>query len=213
MCSDEPARSLGGHPMLRKIGVLMGGALSACSACAATVLVQVQDAAGKPLPEAIVFLDSREAQKLAKPIAGAQIAQINKQFAPRVLVVPVGTAVSFPNRDTVRHHVYSFSPTKTFELKLYSGTSASPVVFDRAGIAILGCNIHDNMSAWVLVVETPYYTYANEAGTASLRDVPPGNYQMHVWHRRLPVSAPALEQSISVGADANISVRLSGLMP
>ncbi len=184
------------------------------AAQAATVAVQLQDAGGKPLPEGVVFLESREAKQASKPIAGAEIAQANKQFAPRVLVVPVGTAVSFPNRDTVRHHVYSFSPTKTFELKLYSGTSASPVVFDKPGIAILGCNIHDNMSAWVVVVETPYFAYGDGAGAATLRDVPPGNYRLRVWHPRLAVGAPAAEQALTVGStDTAISYRLSGLTP
>ena len=93
------------------------------------------------------------------PVAaqGAEMAQKGKQFDPTVLVVPVGTSVGFPNRDTVRHHVYSFSPVKTFELKLYSGVPANPVVFDKIGIAVLGCNIHDAMTAWVVVVDTPYF--------------------------------------------------------
>ncbi len=200
--------------MTHKLGFLLTCTFALLPAHAATVQVQLQDANGKPLPEAIVFLDSREAKQLAKPVAGAEIAQINKQFAPRVLIVPVGTAVTFPNRDTVRHHVYSFSPTKTFELKLYSGTSASPVVFDKPGIAILGCNIHDNMSAWVVVVETPYFAYGDGVGAATLRDVPPGNYKLRIWHPRLPVGAPAAEQALTVGsADASINYRLTGLAP
>ena len=200
--------------MTYKLGFLLTCAFATLPAYAATVQVQLQDATGKPLSEGIVFLDSREAKQLAKPAVGAEIAQTNKQFAPRVLVVPVGTAVTFPNRDTVRHHVYSFSPTKTFELKLYSGTSASPVVFDKPGIAILGCNIHDNMSAWVVVVETPYFAYGDGVGAATLHDVPPGNYRLHIWHPRLAVGAPVAEQALTVGsADASLSYRLTGLTP
>lgn len=181
---------------------------------AATVSVQVQDGAGKPLPEGIVFLESNQAKLLAKPVAGAEVAQVNKQFTPKVLVVPVGTAVTFPNRDTVRHHVYSFSPTKTFELKLYTGTSASPVVFDKPGIAVLGCNIHDNMTAWVVVVETPYFAYSDAKGAASMRDVPAGNYRLRVWHPGLPVGAPAAEQALTVGsADVSLGYRLAGVAP
>lgn len=181
---------------------------------AATVSLQLQDTAGKPLPEGVVFLESREAKLLAKPIAGAEIAQVNRQFAPRVLVVPAGTAVSFPNRDTVRHHVYSFSPNKLFELKLYTGTSATPVIFDKPGIAILGCNIHDNMTAWVVVVETPFFALSDAKGVTTMRDVPAGNYRLRVWHPGLAVGAPATEQALTVGTtDVSMNYRLAGVTP
>ncbi len=200
--------------MTHKLGFLLVCALACWSAHAATVQVQLQDANGKPLPEGVVFLESREAKQLSKPVVGAEIAQANKQFSPRVLVVPVGTAVNFPNPDTVRHHVYSFSPTKTFELKLYSGTSASPVVFDKPGIAVLGCNIHDHMSAWVVVVETPYFAYGDGTGAVTLHDVPPGNYRLRVWHPRLAVGAPAAEQALTVGStETTLTYRLAGLAP
>ena len=181
---------------------------------AATVQVQVHDGAGKPLADAVVFLESREARLAARPAAGTEIAQANKQFEPRVLVVPVGTTVSFPNRDTVRHHVYSFSPAKTFELKLYTGTAASPVVFDKAGVAVLGCNIHDNMSAWVVVVETPHFGRSTQAGPVVMHNVPAGSYRLRVWHPGLPVGAPAADQALVVGAaDTSISFRLTGVAP
>jgi hypothetical protein len=106
---------------------------------------------------------------------GVEIAQADKQFTPAVTVVTVGSAVSFPNRDTVRHHVYSFSPAKTFELKLYIGTPANPVVFDKPGIAVLGCNIHDTMAAWVVVVDTPHHGLTAASGRVRLADVPPGS--------------------------------------
>lgn len=189
-------------------------ALGIGHAKAATVQVQVQDGAGKPLAGAAVFLESREARAAAKPAAGAEIAQVGKQFDPRVLVVPVGTSVSFPNRDTVRHHVYSFSPSKTFELKLYTGTAVNPVVFDKPGIAVLGCNIHDNMTAWVVVVETPYYGSSTPDGTVLLGNVPAGNYRLRVWHPGLPVGAPATDQALVIGAtDSSTTLRLTGVSP
>ncbi|QTN26465.1 methylamine utilization protein [Rhodoferax sp. AJA081-3] len=200
--------------MQLNVGFLITWALVVPLAQAATVAVQVQDGAGKPLPGAVVFLESREARQLAKPLAGAEIAQVGRQFVPRVLVVPAGTAVTFPNRDTVRHHVYSFSPNKQFELKLYTGTAANPVVFDKPGIAVLGCNIHDNMSAWVVVVETPFYASADPQGATSLRDVPAGNYRMRVWHPGLAVGAPAAEQALVVSAtDVALTYRLGGVTP
>ena len=181
---------------------------------AATVQIQVQDGGGKALSDAVVFLESREAKQLAKPLQGAEIAQTGRQFVPNVLIVPTGTPVSFPNRDTVRHHVYSFSPAKKFELKLFAGTPANPVVFDKPGIAVLGCNIHDNMAAWVVVVDTPFYARSDSLGLVGLGEVPAGNYRLRVWHSRLPVGAPALDQALTVGATpVSASARLMGLTP
>ena len=185
-------------------------------ACAAGIPVQVlvQDEQGKPLADAAVFLESREAKQAAKPLQSAEIEQIGRQFVPSVLIVTTGTAVSFPNRDTVRHHVYSFSPAKKFELKLFAGTPANPVVFDKSGIAVLGCNIHDNMAAWVVVVDTPFFGRSDHKGLVNLQDVPTGSYRLRVWHARLPVGAPAADQALNVGsAPGQATVRLTGLMP
>ncbi|MFN7152725.1 MAG: methylamine utilization protein [Acidovorax sp.] len=188
-----------------------------CAAAhAGTVQVDVLDAAGKPVADAVVFLDSADARKQVKPLAGAEMAQEKKQFVPGVLVIPVGTQVLFPNRDSVRHHVYSFSPAKKFELKLYTGTPASPVLFDQAGVVALGCNIHDQMIGWILVVDTPHYARSAAAtGKAQIDNVPAGTYTLRTWHTRLPVGAPALEQSITVPATGTgtASVRLTGLQP
>lgn len=174
-------------------------ALCTPPARSATVQVTVQDAAGQPLARAAVFLESAEARRLVRPLADAEMGQQNLKFVPEVLVVPVGTAVRFPNHDTVRHHVYSFSPAKKFELKLYAGVPANPVVFDQAGVAVLGCNIHDHMVGWVLVVDTPYYAQsAAPAGGARIDKVPAGSYQLRVWHASLPVGAPAHAQALTV---------------
>ena len=190
--------------------------LLAGGAQAGTVQVDVSDAAGKPLADAVVFLDSAEARKQVKPLAGVEMAQEKRQFVPGVLVVPVGTEVLFPNRDSVRHHVYSFSPAKKFELKLYSGTPSFPVLFDKSGVVALGCNIHDQMVGWVLVVDTPYYARTPAAtGKVQLDNVPPGTYTLRTWHARLPVGAPALEQALTVPATgtATAAVRMTGLQP
>lgn len=196
------------------IAALCMGMATWQGARAGQVHVQVNDTAGRPLADAVVFLESREARQMVRAQAGAEMAQVNKQFLPRVLPVPVGTAVSFPNRDTVRHHVYSFSSTKTFEIKLYTGTTASPVVFDKPGIAVLGCNIHDNMAAWIVVVETPHFARTERVGMASMRDVPPGVYRLRVWHPGMAVGAPATDQPLNVGAaDTSLTVALSGVGP
>ena len=180
-------------------------------AWAGSLQVQVQDKNGKPLPEAIVFLESAEAKAAAKPLKGIEVAQVAKQFKPAVSVVTPGTSVLFPNQDTVRHHVYSFSPIKTFELKLYAGVPANPVVFDKVGVAVLGCNIHDSMVAWVLVVDTPYFGQTDAQGVLNLDNVPNGNYKLRTWHASLPTGAAAAEQAQTVGGgNAPVVIKLAG---
>jgi plastocyanin len=178
-------------------------------AAAATVTVQVVNDAGKPLVNAAVFLESKEARAAARGLKGVEVQQVDKRFDPLVTVVSIGTEVLFPNRDKVRHHVYSFSPPKPFELKLYAGTPANPVLFDKPGIVVLGCNIHDKMMAWVVVVETPYLGLTGASGAISLRDVPAGAYRLRVWHPELPPGGAAFDTALSVaGAAASANVRL-----
>jgi plastocyanin len=180
-------------------------------AAATPVEVTVTDAAGRPLADAVVFVESAAARAATRPLAGIDIVQVRKTFDPMVTVVTVGTAVGFPNRDTVRHHVYSFSPAKRFELKLYVGTPAAPVVFDQPGIAVLGCNIHDNMAAWVVIVDTPWFGKTDAQGRARLPDVPAGRHQLRTWHMDMPVGTPALAQPLLVeSAVVRASVRVGG---
>lgn len=188
------------------------------AAWAGPLEVSVTDGAGKPLAGAVVFAESPAARAALKPATGVEIAQAARQFAPQVTVVPVGTAVNFPNRDTVRHHVYSFSPVKPFEIKLYVGTPASPVVFDKAGIAVLGCNIHDNMVAWVVVVDTPYFGQTGADGRLTLAGLPAGAYRLRAWHASLPAGAPVLDQALTVasppgGATEKASLQLAAARP
>lgn len=181
---------------------------------AATLQVTVIDEQGRPVPQAVVFLESPEAARASKPMTGVEMAQKDKAFVPETLVITRGTALQFPNRDTVRHHVYSFSPAKRFELKLYIGTPASPVVFDQAGVVVLGCNIHDEMIGWIAVVDTPYFASSGPHGQVQLRDVPEGSYRLRVWHSGMPVGAPALDLPQRLGsAGATAQVVLKGLTP
>jgi plastocyanin len=187
---------------------------SAPFALAADLTLSVTDAAGKALPDAVVFVTSAGTHALTKPLVGFEIAQISRQFAPRVSVVPVGTPVSFPNKDTVRHHVYSFSPTKVFDLKLYAGMPTTPVVFGGPGVVVLGCNIHDQMAAWLVVVDTPFYGKTDAAGTATLAAIPPGNYTLRVWHPNLPVGSEPQDKALTVSAhNATQVVVLKNLTP
>jgi plastocyanin len=197
-------------PRLLPAALLAGlCAVAASTANAATLTLQALGTDGRPLPETVVFLESREARAAARPLGPVEVAQSERRFVPRVSVVTPGTAVRFPNRDTVRHHVYSFSPAKTFELKLYTGTPAKPVLFDKPGIAVLGCNIHDSMVAWVLVVETPHHAVADAQGVLRLEAVPPGSYRLRSWHPALPPGTPPGDEALLVpAAGASLSVRL-----
>jgi plastocyanin len=183
--------------------------LAGHAAGAATVEVQASGSDGRPLAETVVFLENAAAKAAAKPVQGVEVEQAERRFTRRVTVVTAGSELRFPNRDKVRHHVYSFSPTKTFELKLYSGTPSNPVLFDKPGVAVLGCNIHDTMVAWVVVVETPYYAQADARGTVRLDNVPPGTYRLRAWHPGLPPGTAALDELLLVGANpTSASVKL-----
>ena len=164
---------------------------------AASLSIEVA-AGGAPLAAAVVSLHSASAAAAALP-GKAELDQREGQFSPRVLPVTVGTEVGFPNSDKVRHHVYSFSPTKRFELPLFSGRAPNPVVFDRAGIATLGCNIHDWMVAYVVVLDTPYFAMTDAEGTAALT-LPEGEYRLHVWHERLAPGSEPIERDIVLTA-------------
>jgi plastocyanin len=144
----------------------------------------VKDDRGKPIADVIVSLTPPGPAPAPRP-APVVIDQQNKEFVPPILAVQVGTSVTFPNRDNIRHHVYSFSPAKRFELPLYIGTPAAPVVFDTPGVVVLGCNIHDWMVGYVYVLATPYFARTAEEGKARLADVPPGAYEARVWHPRM----------------------------
>jgi plastocyanin len=137
----------------------------------------------------------------AEPGTVFQLAQKNRQFQPQLAVVQTGTAVNFPNFDTVRHHVYSFSPIKKFELKLYAGTPTAPVVFDQPGFAALGRNIHDAMLASVVVVDTPFFGKTDAAGQLKL-ELPPGDHEVLYWHNAAADNTQWARQRIVIGSVA-----------
>jgi plastocyanin len=150
---------------------------------AAAIDVRIRDAAGNPVADTAVYAMSAAGAVEARPgKANVQIEQVDREFVPYLTVIQTGTTASFPNHDPILHHVYSFSPAKTFEIKLYTGRSPSSVTFDKPGVVTLGCNIHDWMIAYVLVVSTPYFGKTDASGAVKLRDLPPGSYAVHAWH-------------------------------
>lgn len=180
------------------------------AAYAATVSVQVTDTGDQPLADAVVYMEPLSGQVAPKPHRTVEIEQKGRKFIPLVTVIQTGTDISFPNHDSVRHHVYSLSPAKVFELKLYSGTPGSPVTFDKPGTVVLGCNIHDTMVAYIHVVNTPWFAKTDAAGRTKIDGLPPGKYQLKAWHFNLPAGAPAAEQALNLAAeDSNASFKLS----
>lgn len=188
--------------------------LVSASSQAAELTVNVTDSQGAPVAGAVVFLESAAASAAVQPVTDARIVQKNKTFVPDVLVIPRGTAVYFPNEDTVRHHVYSFSAIKPFEIKLYVGTPAAPVLFDQSGVAVLGCNIHDEMIAWVVALDTPYYSRSNQQGESKLTVVPEGEFTLRVWHKDLLNEQDVPKVSLTLGSTPQrASVQLPQLAP
>lgn len=164
----------------------LGLALGAQACLAAPLVVQLRDRQGAPVAGAVVGLERAGEPKVAKAGTQAEMGQRDRQFEPRLLVVQTGTEVHFPNHDKVRHHVYSFSPTKPFELKLYLGKAAPPVKFDKSGVVATGCNIHDQMSATIVVLDTPNFAISDAQGRVRFEQ---GGQVLRAWHPKLPDAA------------------------
>ncbi|HSS70185.1 MAG TPA: methylamine utilization protein [Casimicrobiaceae bacterium] len=152
----------------------------------AEIAARIVDEQGRPVPDAVVVaVPSDGSLRLPARTREGVVDQVDKEFTPKVTAILVGTSVSFPNNDNVRHQVYSFSPAKRFELPLYAGVPAQPVVFDKAGVVVLGCNIHDWMVGYVYVSESPYFAKTGQDGRALIGELPPREYVVRVWHAQL----------------------------
>ncbi len=183
-------------------------------AAAATLRIRVLDLAGRPLKDAVVYAVPDSPLPSTKPRT-AIIDQVHRQFAPQVNVVQVGTYVDFPNSDNILHSVYSFSPAKTFVLRLYAGRTEPPIRFDKPGIVVMGCQIHDSMIAWLLVVNTPYFGKTGADGSVVLRHLRVGHYRVHAWDVGMRKASPPHNLPIVAGAPPRqITFRLkAGRMP
>ncbi len=175
---------------------------------AGEIVLEIRDQTGKPLPEAVAYATAENTAPKPASLPQGKVDQVNKQFVPQVTIVQTGTSVDFPNSDNIRHSLYSFSPPKVFTQKLYSGKQAPPITFDKPGLVLLGCNIHDQMVAWIVVVDTPYIAKSGADGTAALKSLPPGEYAVHAWY-----PSPGFEpftKKIAVAADGveNVAVSL-----
>jgi plastocyanin len=182
------------------------------SAAAATLAVRVQTPDGHELAGAVVTARPVDGPPRRSAPLHAVIDQVNRAFVPDLLVIPVGSTVEFPNSDAVSHQIYSFSAAKRFQLPLYRGTPYPPVHFDQAGVVTLGCNIHDEMLAYLLVTDAPYFGRTDSQGSWSA-EVPRGRYQVAIWHPRLRDLAADLERDLSVGDADRVELTVRLLKP
>ncbi|ESQ75082.1 hypothetical protein [Asticcacaulis sp. AC402] len=175
--------------------------MAASAAQAADLDVTVSDTGGKPVPFAVVTWTPKNGAAIPAAVKSASyvMTQKNVQFTPFVLVVPVGATVSFPNQDRVNHHVYSFSPTQPFQLPLYGKGQTRTVTFTKAGTDALGCNIHDSMSAYIRIVNTPYFATTGADGKTVLKGVPEGAGSLRVWYPLMDAPDHEIARSLTAG--------------
>ena len=173
--------------------------LSAAQAVAAPLTVRVVDGKGRPVRDAVVTLHPNGSAGRPAAAGKFSVSQKDMQFHPFVSVVPVGAKVSFPNLDPTRHHVYSFSPAKKFELKLFAKDQSRSVVFDKPGVVALGCNIHDGMTAFIVVTDSRWTAKTGPNGIAKFADAPGSPGRVTVWHPYLRARANMVEQAVSAG--------------
>jgi plastocyanin len=189
--------------------ITLAASLGSMSSDAADISVMVIDRDGHGIGEVVVT---------ATPVDSGAVSSINTKtavmdqrnlaFTPRVLVVAAGTSVEFPNNDTVSHQVYSFSAAKRFQLPLYKGQVHPPVTFDRPGLVVLGCNIHDVMVGYIYVTDAPYFGMTNPGGGFDVKNVRDGEYRIGIWSPYIADSVAALSRTIRISGDESATIRV-----
>ncbi|WP_077529614.1 methylamine utilization protein [Vreelandella utahensis] len=182
--------------------------LPALSVASPLTITVIDESSSEPVENAVVTLPGS---------GGAEtdaftIAQKDRAFQPRVLVIPAGSEVNFPNRDDTQHHVYSFSEAKTFNIELYAGEPESPIHFDQTGIVELGCNIHDHMQGFIIVTDRPHYALTDASGEAHFEMASGAGSQpleANVWHRRLSDTGRLTQHTLTPGAESAMRIQLT----
>ena len=193
----------------RPLAALLALVVATLAARAGEITVNVKGAKGEPVADAVVSLVplDRPVPPATAQTAAVEISQEDEQYQPYLTVVRAGTRVDFPNKDRIQHHIYSASEAKKFEKPLYAPGAREAIVFDQPGVVALGCNIHDWMVAYVVVLDTPWYARTGANGATTLTEVAPGRYRVDVWHPRLlgadrkPARVP-VSREITVAATA-----------
>ena len=170
------------------------------------IVAKVVDDKGNPVADAVVVAVPGDGLVRLSARRDAVIDQVDKEFTPKVNVILVGTPVVFPNHDNVRHQVYSFSPAKRFELPLYAGVPAQPVMFDTPGVVVLGCNIHDWMVGYIYVSESPYFAKTHADGKAVIADLPAKSYIVRVWHPQLEGGEATTRRTVDLTGKRHVDV-------
>jgi plastocyanin len=182
--------------MVRGLMVFAAGLSLAAPLGAASVSVRVIDGSGRPVRDAVVTLYPAAGVRAPRASGHYVVSQKNIQFHPFLTIIPVGADVSFPNFDSTKHHVYSFSPAKRFELKLFAKDQSRTVRFDKPGVIALGCNIHDQMSAFIVATDSVWTARTNAQGMAVFDDAPGGGGRVTVWHPYLRAPGGAVQQAL-----------------
>jgi plastocyanin len=184
--------------------------MGAVPAAGAALEIGVLDRDGRPVSDVVIVATLRQATDATSSGAPphAIMDQIDRQFVPRILVVRAGTPVDFPNRDSVAHQVYSFSPAKRFQLSLYRGQVYPPLIFDQAGLVVLGCNIHDDMLGYIYVTPSPYFGKTGAAGMLHLDGLPSGAYEVTAWNPRFNEGTDEITRDVQLGVHAHPAVML-----
>ncbi len=193
------------HPALvPALLACMAWALSGTSR-AGDITVEVLNDKGEPVAGAVAYLLPNSAVQPAPSTQLTKIDQIEKAFVPRISAMQAGGSVNFPNFDNIRHHVYSFSPARKFEIPLYEGVPAESIQFPTPGIVALGCNIHDWMAGYVVVTETPWHAITGEDGKAVIKGVPAGTFNIETWHEKLRGKPTKTRQKVEVSASGTVT--------
>ena len=174
--------------------------------------IVVTDNQQVPMSNVVVYFLGKDTPA-APSNSMAIMDQVNTQFAPHILAVQKNTQVSFPNSDSIQHHVYSFSSAKAFELELYKGVRANPLLFDKLGVVEMGCNVHDWMLGYIYVVDTPYFAKTDQQGSVSMQ-VPDGEYIIRAWHPRISDTPESFQKTMPVQGDSHETMQVpSALLP
>jgi plastocyanin len=180
---------------------LVGVSIVAASASAATIEFRSLAADASPVADTVVAAYAVDPGP-RRPAEDGVMDQRARRFTPQVLAIQKGAEVRFPNSDDVSHHVYSFSPANRFEIFLAKGGAPRSVPFEREGVVTLGCNLHDWMLGYVVVLDTPYFAVSEADGRARIEDVPAGEYRLEAWHARATDPRDRLETRIELAPGA-----------
>lgn len=169
--------------MINKIIVKTSGILIfAAAICFAGDFKGTVKSGSRSLHNAVVYLEPTKKTAFPPPGEPAIMDQVNLNFVPHVLPVVSGTKVLFPNSDKIRHSVFSLNKTKKFDFGTYPPGTEKSIVCDQPGVISILCYIHHDMSAYIVVLETPYYSLTNNEGEFDIPSVPAGDYKLRIWH-------------------------------